>query len=208
MGFSRSFRPPKEVVQEYMDKLKSTYPDYIELHKTEICTNILVECFNYPYDTSINIETFMMRLKWDLEKLEQMIKADTFLLHKEIYDSDGYFHVAGWEFNKNEPEVDKNRVYNICLKEITLWAATLKTNYFENQDNYYTKMEKIEENLDYFTEMITQFTIFDFMGKFSEYEDKADDEDEQLENVIEQKDIDNEFLKVVNEHFDELVGNE
>ena len=194
MGFSRGFRPPKEVVQEYMDKLKSTYPDYIELHKTEICTNILVECFNYPYDTSINIETFMMRLKWDLEKLEQMIKADTFLSHKEVYDSDGYFNVAGWEFNKTEPDVDKNRVYNICLKEITLWAATLKTNYFENQDNYFTKMEKIEESLDYFTEMITQFTIFDFMEKFSEYEDKVDDEDEQLEDVIVQKDIDNEHF--------------
>lgn len=181
MGFSRGFTPPKEMVDEYIDKLKSTSKDYIDLNINNIITNILVESFNYPDNSlanNLNLETFIMRLTWDLKKLEEMIKADTFLIHKEIYDSEGYFHVAGWNYRDNEPRLLKNDVYNITIKEITLWAATLKTDFFKDENGYYKKQEKIEETLSYFQDSMIEFTIFDFMNFFKDYENKSHDEDE------------------------------
>jgi hypothetical protein len=190
MGFSRGFRPPKDVVEEYMNKLKSTYDEYIQSEITRISTTILIDSFNYPNNAiskDTNLETFMMTLRWNLERLEKMVKADTFLTHKETYDTYGYFHVAGWNFQNNEPQISKNCVYNICIKELSMWAATLITDFFKDEDSYFRKQEKIEETLDYFKDMMIEFTIFDFINYFKDYEDNTyDEDDDENENNVTQ----------------------
>ena len=171
MGYEIDFIPTQEFVDNELKKLLSYKPKPTDSPITE--TDILVYVLKDGEDT----RQVMNHLYFNLNYLREIVRAETIQDAIDTFAEHGRIWYCGWEYSKEYFSQDIDEVTNNVLKTLTLLKQTVPTkDYFAENDNYYDKVNAVEEQLEYFKDTCRDATIYELKDLLKPFVEKDDDE--------------------------------
>ena len=151
-------RPKESLVNSFKYELIS----YCMKHHDESVSNIIKQLGFY--------------LRCLANAVEEEEKHNAYFRWKE--DKDHELWYCGWEFS-HEARHDKDEIMQDTVERLFIFADLVETpSYFDQHENFLTKLHDVEEDIDGFVEFMQEITIHDIINDLDEFK-KTDEEEEQ-----------------------------
>lgn len=183
MGYEKFLKPTKEAIEELRRYACRRDENLSEQSKLDLCLYCMLDHSDKGTHTVIS----------DIERLlryiEYSIRGEVFRDTVKRCEKDDELVYCGWEYSRDEPDLDIDEHRQMTLKSLSTFAIVVKTpDYFKEQELFYDKMEDITSEIDAFCDTCVTCTDFEIIGKLAEmgivdkYDDCADDNDDTLDN--------------------------
>lgn len=174
MGYQITFLPTEEKMQEYKP--------YNELSKVELEPTkyeIMSYCMK-KHDDSVfsKVKYLKNTLTFLANQVEQYEKQNAYYRWKS--DENHWLWYCGWEFAR-ECSFDKDDMIERHVKDLLVLSDIVETpDYFENSEKFYRKLEEVDENIDGFVEIMSDYYIHEIIKDLDEFKLNDDDEDDEI----------------------------
>lgn len=172
MGYQITFLPTEEKMQGYKP--------YNELSKVELEPTkyeIMSYCMKKHNESVFSKVKYLKNtLTFLANQVEQYEKQNAYYRWKS--DENHWLWYCGWEFAR-ECQFDKDDVIERHVKDLLVLSDIVETpDYFENSENFYKKLEEVDENIDGFVEIMSDYYIHEIIKDLDDFKLNDDDEDE------------------------------
>lgn len=174
MGYQITFVPTEE-------KMKSYKPWNEERPKDSTVNTIKYELISFcmkKHDDSVSniVKQLGFYLRYLTSAIETEEKTNAYFRWKD--DENHELWYCGWEFS-HESRFDKDTVIQDTLEKLLILADIVETpSYFDQHENFYTKLHDVEEDIEGFIELMQEIAIHNIINDMEEFKVK-DEEEEQ-----------------------------
>lgn len=176
MGYQITFVPSEEKMETYKPWRGNTvnYEEMIRNSKREIISYCLKD--NSDKDTRKIAQTIGFNLRMLASSVEQNEKQTAYDRWKN--DDKHELWYCGWEFS-HPCEYDKDDIIENTIDRLTILADVVKTaDYFDDGEKFSQKWTEVSEEVDGFTEMMSDYYIHQIIDDLADFEKKYDDTNE------------------------------
>lgn len=174
MGYQITFVPTEEKMKEYKpwneDRSKDSMVDAFKYE-------LISFCMKHHEDSVSNIvKQLGFYLRCLASAVETEEKVNAYFRWKE--DENHELWYCGWEFS-HEARHGKDEIMQDTIEKLLIFADLVETpSYFDQHDNFYTKLHDVKEDVEGFIELMQEIAIHDIINDMEEFKVK-DEEEEQ-----------------------------
>ena len=180
MGYQITFAPTEDKMKEFKKKT-SIYTMPNDGYSDELSKELMAYCMKPRKEIT---STVVRQIKTLLNLWFSTIQEDTRNDAYERYASDENHHLwyCGWEFSQDS-NCEKEDILKTYTNDFFVLAYLVETpDFFDNEDKFYDKLNRIRENLDGFKDAVETLTIHNIINELKPFE--LEDDDEEEEGVI------------------------
>ncbi len=177
MGYQITFAPTEEKMKEFKKKTP-TYTMANDSYSDELSKELMAYCMKPRNEMTA---TVVRQIKTLLSLWYSTIREDTRNDAYERYVSDEYHHLwyCGWEFARGS-SWEKEDITKTYADDFFVLAYLVETpDFFENEEKFYDKLNKVRENLDGFKDAVETQVIHEIIDELKPFELGDDDEEEK-----------------------------
>lgn len=187
MGYEISFKPTEEAMKKYKPWTKKGEKEesFLKYYKRELLSYCLKS------HTTLNTITITKDIENMVNSIVWTVDNDTMHDAYERWENDenNELWYCGWQFSR-PCQFDKDKVIQNNVDELTILADVVPTaDFFENEEKFYDKVNRINEIIDGLAEILIEIKIHQIIEELREFEVKYDeknlgDESTEPENCI------------------------
>lgn len=179
MGYSVTFRPNEEAASKIKPwnwgKRDGLCKDMY--NSDDYKTELLLYCMGHHSveDTWKVMKELKLKLKvlgsylWDEYKWNA---------YGEI-EKEGEITLCGWKYRDFTPDVEEDEIYQRAVEYLSLKSVIVETpDYFGEQENFLAKVKDIKDDIEWFSESITELHDYRMIEMFRDFKVCDDDYDE------------------------------
>lgn len=170
MSYQITFKPTEEVMQKYKSWAKNgeKKESFLKYYKRELLSYCLK-----PH-TTLNTVTITKDIENMVNSIVWVVDNDTMYDAYERWknDENNELWYSGWQFSR-PCQFDKDKVIQNNVDELTILADVVPTaDFFENEEKFYDKVNRINEIIDGLVEILTEIKIHQIIEELREFEVK------------------------------------
>lgn len=179
MGYEKFLKLTKEAIEELRKYATRSNENLSEESKQELCVYCMLD------HSKESIRTVMNDISRNLRYIEYAIRSEVYRdVVKRCEDDNNELVFCGWEYSRDEPDLEISEHMPSVLKTLAMLAIVVKTpDYFKDQELFYEKMNDITSEIEGFCDTCVTSTDFEIINKLAEmgivdnddYEDLVDE---------------------------------
>lgn len=174
MGYDITILKPKEIDDRFVPQFNNYNEQQLEEQITDIKYDIIKMCMDEPKDTIVMKNSDLrFRIRMYVSMLGEHVRNRI----ANDLEKDGEVHFCGWHLVSND-DTNLESVIEWTAENLIEYRMLVRTpDFFEERENFYTKLERIKEQLD-LEETVCDYVSRDFVNTYKgEYEKKWEDEE-------------------------------
>lgn len=175
MSYEITFKPTEEAMKKYKPWTKDgeKRESFLKYYKRELLSYCLK-----PH-TTLNTITITKDIENIVNSIAWTVDNDTMYDAYERWknDENNELYYCGWKFSR-PCQFDKDKVIENNVDELTLFADVIPTtDFFENEEKFYDKVNRINNIIDELVEILTEIKIHQIIEELRDFEVKYDEND-------------------------------
>lgn len=187
MSYYLNLKPTKEAI-ENLKKDVWLKKENIDALIAETRHKILIQCLS---DNSIDdIAKLSRELTFALKNINIGLKSKAVLSAIDRYE-EGDLYYNGWQYSSwgdnMYSDEDINYTLQSAIEDLLVLAIVAKADYFDDNEKFYEKWNKINERIDGYIEVMSEQATYQIINELKDFIEKEED------NVILDDDSDNDI---------------